>query len=198
MTVNSRSIFLSVSLVLAMAAFTPAIAQSQAPPAEAAPAQPSAPAEPAQAAPAPPTPDAAVQAPAPTPPAPAAAAGPIAPPPAGKGQIVFFRPSRFVGAALSFSVHEGDTGVGKLGNGSYFLVIADPGPHAFSIQGEVTDTLNMEVEAGETQYVTESIGVGLVMARPHLTPSDQATFDGMAGKLKLSTKKPSDLKPKAS
>jgi hypothetical protein len=37
------------------------------------------------------------------------------------------------------------------------------------------------------------------MARPHLTPSDQATFDKLDPKsMKLSTKKPTDLKPKAS
>lgn len=198
MTVDPRPIILSVSLMLAAAAFTPAIAQPQAAPAETPPASPAAPAD---AAP-PSTADTTQPVPA-IPPAPAAdataPAGRIAPPPSGKGQVVFFRPSRFVGAALSFSVHEGDTGVGKLGNGSYFLVVADPGPHAFSIQGEVTDTLNLEVEAGETQYVTQSIGVGIVMARPHLTPSDQAAFDKLDPKsMKLSTKKPTDLKPKAS
>jgi hypothetical protein len=151
------------------------------------PAPAAAPAAPAAAAPeAKPAPAAA--------PAAAASSGRIAAPPAGKGQVVFFRPSKFVGMALSFSIHEGDTGVGKLGNGSYFVVAADPGPHAYSIQGEATDTLNLEVEAGETQYVQQTIGVGVVMARPHLTPSDQATFDHL-GSLKVSEKKPTDLKP---
>ncbi|MBW8814762.1 MAG: DUF2846 domain-containing protein [Caulobacterales bacterium] len=129
--------------------------------------------------------------------APATAAnGVIGAPTDGKGQVVFFRPSRFVGAAVSFSVHEGDKGVGKLGNGSYFVLAADPGAHDYSIQMEAKDTLHMEVEAGETYYVQETIGMGVVAARPHLTPSDKATFDEQHG-LKLSTKKATDLKGSA-
>ena len=96
--------------------------------------------------------------------------------------------------ALSYSVHEGDTGVGKLGNGSYFVVAEDPGPHVFTMNGEVTDTLHLEVDAGETQYVQQTLGVGIMSARPHITPSDKMTFDGMP-KLSLSDKKPTDLKP---
>ena len=98
--------------------------------------------------------------------------------------------------AVSFSIHEGDTGVGKLGNGSYFIVPEDAGPHTFTIQFEATDTLHLEVDAGETQYVQQTIGVGVVAARPHLTPSDKATFDSMPN-LKLSDKKPTDLKSTA-
>ena len=75
-------------------------------------------------------------------------------------------------------------------------MVADPGPHAYSIQGEATDTLNMEVDAGETQYVQQSLGIGVVMARPHLTPSDQASFDQL-GSLKLSDKKATDRKSSA-
>lgn len=124
----------------------------------------------------------------------AVSSGKVPAPPPGKGQIVFFRPSKFVGMALSYSIHEGDTGIGKLGNGSYFVMVEDPGPHAFTIQGEVTDTLHVEVDAGETQYVQQTLGVGIVAGRPHITPSDKATFDGMPN-LKLSEKKPTDLKP---
>ena len=111
-------------------------------------------------------------------------------PPAGKGQVVFFRPFG-PGMALSFSVHEGDQGVSKLGSNQYFIYVADPGPHTFSIQSEATDTLHMEVDAGETYYVKETLGMGIVVARPHLTPSDAATFAKLKG-LSLSEKKPSD------
>jgi hypothetical protein len=121
----------------------------------------------------------------------APAGGLIAPPTAGKGEIVFFRPSRLGGAALSFSVHEGKTGVGKLGNGSYFVLVADPGVHEYSIQSEATDNLRLEIDAGETYYVQQTIGMGIMMGRPHLTPSDQGTF--AAKHLKLSTKTATDL-----
>lgn len=117
-------------------------------------------------------------------------------PPSGKGVVVFFRPWAYPGAAVGFSVHEGDTGVGKLGNNSYFIYVGDPGPHTFSIQSEATDTLHMEIDAGETYYVKETLGMGVVLYRPHLTPSDAATFAKLKG-LKLSDKKPSDLKASA-
>lgn len=122
---------------------------------------------------------------------PPAAEGAIGAAPADKGQIVFFRPSKLGGAALSFSVHEGAKGIGKLGNGQYFVILADPGIHEYSNQSEAKDTLRLEVEPGETYYVQQTIGMGIMMGRPHLTPSDAAAFG--AKKLKLSTKAASDL-----
>jgi len=202
MIVQLRRLILPVSLMLSAAAVTPAIAQDPqpAPVAQPAPAEPAPPAEaspppavqPPTAEPAPGPAAEAVPAPAPAP-APAATTL-ISAPPEGKGQVVFFRPSNFVGMAVSFSVHEGTKGVAKLGNGSYAVLAADPGPHAYSIQFEATDTLNMEVEAGETYYVKQTIGMGVVAARPHLTPSSQAEFEKL--KLKVSKQKPTDLKSK--
>jgi hypothetical protein len=170
MTLRLRNIILPASLALGLAA--PALAQEPAKPAEAA-------------------------APAASPPAAGKveSSGRIAAPPAGKGQVVFFRPGNMMGMALSFSVHEGDEGIGKLGNGSYFVHVADPGPHLFTIQSEATDKLTLEVDAGETYYVKQTIGVGIVAGRPHLTPAEQGEFERL--KLKESTKKATDLKPKA-
>ncbi|HET6969719.1 MAG TPA: DUF2846 domain-containing protein [Phenylobacterium sp.] len=172
-------------LVVMVGAAGPALAQTPA-------ADPSTPAAAAPQTAAPTAPSAA-------PTTPPAAASPatglpdgLSAPPEGKGQIVFFRPSNFVGMAVSFSVHEGDKGIAKLGNGSYAVVAADPGPHTYSIQFEATDKLNLEVEPGETYFVRQTIGVGVVAARPHLTPSDAGEFSRL--KLKLSAQKPTDLK----
>jgi hypothetical protein len=177
--------FVLPALMAAVAA--PAFAQATAPssqPAGAPPAAADQPAAPVPAAPAEPS----------KPVASAAVALPdgLSAPPEGKGQVVFFRPSNFVGMAVSFSVHEGDKGVAKLGNGSYAVVVTDPGPHAYSIQFEAKDVLNMEVEAGETYYVRQTIGMGVVAARPHLTPSDAGEFAKQ--KLKLSGKTATDLR----
>lgn len=122
---------------------------------------------------------------------PLAAATRVPAPPSGKGQVVFFRASKLAGMALSFSVREGDKGVAKVGNGAYAIVVADPGPHAYTMESEAKDTLNVEVEEGETIYVEHTIGMGIMMGRPHLTPSTQADFDRRAN-LKLSTSKPTD------
>lgn len=179
------AILLSGSILLALEIAAPAHAQEQAaspPPAAAAEPEVAPPAE-AQLPASAPQPQAA-------PPAVAPASGRVGPPPPGKGQVVFYRPSRLGGMALSFTVREGDVGIGKLPNGTYFVLAADPGPHSYSVKSEATDTLNLEVEEGETTYVEQTIGIGIMVGRPHLTPSSQAAFDKLS--LKISTAKVAD------
>jgi len=110
--------------------------------------------------------------------------GSIAAPPAGKGQIVFFRDKKFVGGAVSYKVREGETELGKLSNGTYFVSVVEPGAHEYTVHSEAKDILNLEVEAGETYYVTGGITMGVFAGRPNLSPSDQAAFDTLVGKLK--------------
>lgn len=163
-------------------------AQDAAPPA---PVEPEAPVTGAQAAPE--TPVAAEVPPAPEA-APAAEALPngIAAPPEGKGQIVFFRESKFVGGAISYKVREGETELGKLSNGSYFVYVAEPGAHAYTVHSEAKDVLNLEVEAGETYFVSGGVSMGVFAGRPNLSPSTQSAYAAIAAKLKPA--KP--LKPK--
>jgi len=116
---------------------------------------------------------------------PAVASGRIAPPPAGKGQVVFFRPSNFVGGMIGFKVREGKTELGKLRSGKYFVAAVEPGAHEYVVHSETKDVLNLEVEAGETYYVQGSITMGLLVGRPNLSPSDRAAFEAVADKLKL-------------
>lgn len=150
-----------------------------------------APAEAAHAAPSPAPQEQAAPAPAPAADAPAPAsqskgAIAIAAPEAGKGQIVFFREKKFAGAAVNYIVREGETELGKLSSGSYFVVAVEPGAHAYTVHSEAKDVLNLEVEAGETYYVIGGITMGFLAGRPNLSPSDQAAFDAMSGKLKPS------------
>ncbi|HVI58135.1 MAG TPA: DUF2846 domain-containing protein [Luteimonas sp.] len=112
------------------------------------------------------------------------AAGPISPPAEGMGQIVFFREKKFAGAAIRYKVREGDTELGKLASGTYFVVPVAPGAHQYTVHSEAKDILNLEVEAGETYYVIGSVTMGLFAGHPNLSPSDQATFEGMLPKLK--------------
>ncbi len=117
-------------------------------------------------------------------PAPGAVESKVGTPPAGMGQIVFFRPSRFAGGAIGFAVREGDTALGKLRSGNYFVTAVAPGTHVYTVHSEAKDVLTMEVEAGETYYVEGTITMGFMVGRPNLSPSEQATFDGMFTKLK--------------
>ena len=72
----------------------------------------------------------------------------------------------------------------KLGSGSYFVVPVEPGAHQYVVHSEAKDVLNIEVEPGETYYVIGTVTMGFMAGHPNLSPSDQATFDGMFDKLK--------------
>jgi hypothetical protein len=136
-------------------------------------------------------------------PAPAPAAAPAAPAPAKQatppvtatpaaaatnaggatGKVVFFRESKFAGAAVSFKVREGAQELGKLSSGTYFVANLPVGAHAFTVHSEAKDVLNLEVEPGETYYIQGSISMGFLVGRPNLAPSTAATFDSMKAKL---------------
>ena len=114
-----------------------------------------------------------------------ARSGLVAAAPADKAQIVFFRPSKFTGGAIGFKVREGQQELGKLRSGNYFIHLAEPGTHEYTVHSEAKDVLTIEVEEGETYFVQGTITMGVFAGRPNLSPSDQSTFDGMADKLTL-------------
>lgn len=109
----------------------------------------------------------------------------IGPAPSDKGQIVFYREPKFAGGAIGFKVREGDTEIGKLRSGNYFVALVEPGRHEYNVKGETRDILPMEVEAGETYYVKTTVSMGILAGRPNLAPSDEATFLAVSKKLKL-------------
>lgn len=146
----------------------------QAAPSEQTSAPAAAPADPSASAPA------AIEAAAPAPPA---LPSGISAPPEGKGQIVFFRPSRFVGAALSFTVREAEQDLGRLPNARYFVHVAEPGIHEYEIGRN--DTMRMEIEPGETYYAIQSTQMGIVAGRAVLSPSDQAAFEVALPRMRL-------------
>lgn len=100
----------------------------------------------------------------------------VAPPPAGMGQVVFYRPGG-MGMLVSCRVREGDSVVNRLPPGKYFVHPTTPGAHDYNVRSEARDNLRIEVEEGETQYVRCSIGMGIGVGRPNLSPQDRADFD---------------------
>lgn len=91
------------------------------------------------------------------------------------GQIVFFRPSG-QGGAIACSVHENGEKVSSLGGGRYFIMDATPGRHEFSVKTETTDTIALEVESGERQWVSCKIKMGLLVGRPDMRPATEEDF----------------------
>lgn len=96
-------------------------------------------------------------------------------PPAGKGQIVFFRPGG-TGFAIGCSVNEKGQKVSSLGAGKYFIMVAEPGRHEFTVKSEAKDVLALEVEPDETQFATCKIKMGIIVGRPDIRPSTEAEF----------------------
>ncbi|NJS13491.1 MAG: DUF2846 domain-containing protein [Sphingopyxis sp.] len=111
----------------------------------------------------------------------------IAAPAAGKGQVVFYRTGGLMGAAIACNVREDGKLIGGLSGGKYFVANFTPGKHVLTTKSEATDTLNMEIESGETYYVRCTIGAGVMAGRPNLSPVDKAAFDEKSSKLKLKT-----------
>lgn len=123
-----------------------------------------------------------------------AAAGPalagepvqVGDPPPGKAFIVFYRKWEYFGAAISYIVREGNTQIGRLGAGSYFIATVEPGLHTYTVHAERHNDMQITVEAGEIYYVRYEMDIGVILYQPTLEPSEQRLFDAMSSKLKLS------------
>jgi hypothetical protein len=97
-------------------------------------------------------------------------------PPAGLGQVVFYRPGSLSWAAIGCTVKEGDHKVSSLGSGKWFAVLVQPGVHAFRVTGETSDALRLNVEPGETQFVSCRMRASVLIARPFIRPEDTREF----------------------
>ncbi|HEY5290527.1 MAG TPA: DUF2846 domain-containing protein [Caulobacteraceae bacterium] len=110
----------------------------------------------------------------------------IGDPPPEKALIVFYRTWKYPAAALSYAVREGQTKLGILAPGSYFVVSVDPGLHTYAVRSERSDAMQIVVEAGEVYYVRFELETGWLLYQPTLTPSEQRLFDTSSGRLRLS------------
>lgn len=110
----------------------------------------------------------------------------IGTPPAGKALVVFFREHKFAGSAIRYKVREGETELGKLSSGTYFVAAVDPGQHTYVVHSEAKDITNIEAEAGETYFLIGTVTMGFMAGHPNLSPSDATAFEAALPKLKPS------------
>src|SRR5262245_5092766 len=68
-------------------------------------------------------------------------AAPVVAPAGETGTVIFFRPKKIMGAAIGFKVREGETELGKLRNGKYFVLPVAPGTHEYVVHSEAKDKL---------------------------------------------------------
>jgi hypothetical protein len=95
--------------------------------------------------------------------------------PAGKGVVYVYRPSGFVGAAVSYDIWRGNEKLGYLVQGGYFTYLANPGELELTAKTEARASLTLDVRAGQEHYVKGSVGVGAFIGRPKLEVVDAET-----------------------
>lgn len=104
-------------------------------------------------------------------------------PAAGKGQVIFYRPSS-MGFAIKCTIREEGAMVGRVGAKRYYAIEVEPGTHNFTAKTEKTDTVAVQVEPDETSYVKCGISMGVMVGRPNLSPGTEDDFNKSAAKLK--------------
>lgn len=104
--------------------------------------------------------------------------------PEGYGRIVFFRANSVVGAAVQPEIRLDGQVVGQSKPGGFFYVDAAPGRHKASASTEASSEVELQVLAGQTQYVRSAISMGFVVGR--VTLSVEGSFNAKGELMGLS------------
>jgi hypothetical protein len=91
--------------------------------------------------------------------------------PAGTPYAVvhFYRPGKLPGFLIGYNVHVGDSVVYRASNGSHRAVrLTQPGPVTVWAKTEAREEISLMLQAGREYYVRCTIGVGVLVGRPHL------------------------------
>ena len=103
-------------------------------------------------------------------------------PPAGKAQVVWYRTG---GADLiSCAVSEAGAKISSLGPNRYFIMVAEPGRHEYTVSSEATDRLVLDLKAGDNHFATCHVAMGILVGRPKIDISSEYKFRA-AKKLKM-------------
>ena len=92
--------------------------------------------------------------------------------PDNTGLVYLYRPSAFFAGGLSYNVKTGETVITTLKNGGYYPYFSDPGEKEFWAKTEAKSSVTLDVKAGQTYYIKGEVGVGILIARPHLMVVD--------------------------
>jgi ethanolamine utilization microcompartment shell protein EutL len=84
------------------------------------------------------------------------------------GLVYVYRPSSFIGGGVSYDVKVGETPITTLYNGGYFPYFSSPGEIEFWAKTESRSAVTLDVKAGETYFVKGTVGLGILVGRPHL------------------------------
>lgn len=85
-----------------------------------------------------------------------------------KGLVYIYRPKKFVGGGVSYTVAADQTPVTKLYNGGYYPYFSNPGEIEFWAKTEAKSSVTLDVKPGKTYYIRGTVTVGALVGRPHL------------------------------
>lgn len=100
-----------------------------------------------------------------------------------KGLVVFYRPRKMGGAAITFSVDHVEGSLGILKNGAVLYKYFEPGQHTFYSQVLSGDSVMINVDAGKAYYIKGLVKMGVVVGRPSFTQVNEATGRAAVAKL---------------
>jgi len=91
--------------------------------------------------------------------------------PENTGVVNVYRPSSFAGGGVSPTLYtdKGKTPLSKIYQGGYFTYFAKPGEVDFSAATETESSVTLDIKSGQVYYVKLTIGIGILVGRPHLT-----------------------------
>jgi hypothetical protein len=103
---------------------------------------------------------------------------------AGEGRVFFFRENTPVGAAVRPDVRLNGEVVGAPTPGSFFFVDGPAGRYTADARTESESTVQFDLGAGESAYVSLQINMGFLVGRPqlivHAPVSGAAALTGLA------------------
>lgn len=84
------------------------------------------------------------------------------------GLVYIYRPGSAFGAGVSYDVKANGIPIMHLTPGGYYPYFAKPGEIEFSAKTESTSSLTLDVKTGQTYYIKGTVGIGILVGRPHL------------------------------
>lgn len=114
-------------------------------------------------------------------------AEPSGPPGPGEAKVVFCRPSRALGGAVTFPVWDGAKLLGFSESGGYFEYRCEPGEHFFIASAQSYKGMAASLTGGNTYYVWITPRVGFLSAAVGFTrvgKDDQEMFADVQASLK--------------
>lgn len=98
--------------------------------------------------------------------------------PDNAGLVYVYRPPAFIGGGVSPNLYtdNGKIFITKIYQGGYYPYFAKPGEVEFSAATESESSITLNVAPGQTYYIKLTIGIGILVGRPHLmiVPADVA------------------------